>query len=138
MARYTNNQLAKVINDHGIDEYDASLGKPTEPRYNPKKSLRPRLRTKEMEKRQARKTKLDLYKTKDEMWAAEDARLKANSKYKKKTTVTASPASKPKYKKKPTVKANPKSKPTYKKKPTVVRRSTQPNQMKTVNNKRGR
>ena len=110
MARYTNNQLAKVINDHGIDEADAALGKPTEPTYNPKKSLRPRLRTKEMEKRQARKTKLDLYKAKDEMWAAEAKRVKANSK----------------------------AKPKYKKKTTVTKKATQPIQMKTVNNKRGR
>ena len=126
MARYTNKQLAKVINDHGIDEADAALGRPVEPTYNPKKSLRPRLRTKEMEKRQARKTKLDLYKAKDEMWAAEAKRVQANSK------------AKPTYKKKTTVKANPTSKPKYKKKATVAKRSTQPIQMKTVNNKRGR
>ena len=112
MAYYTDTQLAKAINDHGINETDAARGKPPATRYNPKKSLRPKLRTKQMEKRQAKRTKQDTYNAKDEMWAAEAKRVKANSKAKPK--------------------ANSKNR------TTVNKRSTKPIQMKTVNNKRGR
>ena len=112
MAYYTDTQLAKAINDHGINETDAARGKPPATRYNPKKSLRPKLRTKAMEKRQAKRTKQDTYNAKDEMWAAEAKRVQANSKAKPK--------------------ANSRNR------TTVNKRSTKPIQMKTVNNKRGR
>ena len=112
MAYYTDKQLAKVIHDHGINETDAARGKPAARRYNPTKSVRPQRRTKEMERKQARKEREELYKAKDEMWAKADAR--ANRKPKPKTKVKA------------------------KKHTTVTKRVTKPIQMKTVNNRKGR
>lgn len=115
MAYYTDKQLAEAINKHGINEADAALGQPAARRYNPTKSLRPQRRTKDMERKQARKTREDTYKAKDEMWAKEDARVNRKPK--------------------------PKTKAKAKKHTTVTKRVTKPIQMKTVintNNRRGR
>jgi len=110
MGYYTNKQLAKVIDQHGIDETDAARGRPKRKTYNPSSSVRPKMRTKDMERKQAAKTKSEFYTAKDAMVAAEDKKYR-NSLIKGKKKKSAS----------------------------TVKKGTQPIQMKTVNRvKRGR
>ena len=91
MGYYTNKQLAKVIDQHGIDETDAARGRRKRKTYNPASSVRPKMRTKDMERKQAAKTQSEFYAAKDAMVAAEDKKYRNSLKGKKKS---ASPVKK--------------------------------------------